>query len=441
MLRLVTDLKDKSWLNYILQEFIRIENASFEFSIEDFDATQEFGTNTIFYLQNEGPGISFPQRCRQTSLVPIQYLKEDVFVFQNTILEKGYTISYDLLWNAFAFLSRLEEFETEKGGKRINSYSLNHPRRDKSSFDIPIVNNLFRELKNLILQEFPDLQFGPLKSPRFELSHDLDYIKKTLPLRLKQTAFNVFKTLKSLVQPKYFFKNLGRTFSFLFTNPSYWCFDYWQRVEEKYGQKSTFYIYSKYGSIGLKKWLMDPSYDISLNEQLQDELRRLKERGFDIGIHGSFNSADQKGLLKKEIESLQKSLGFEIKKGRQHWLRYSELITPSIHEKLLEEDSTLGWNDRSGFRSGCASKYRLYSHAENRVMDLWITPQLIMDSHLFDYAVNKQQLIFENGVKMIRSLKDYNNVTVSISWHPRTCSSDYNWHHAYEKYLEVISQL
>ena len=442
MLKLVTDLKDTHWLEYILEEFVRIEKASFSFSIISLEsAGSEVNEKLVYYTRDAVSGVSFPMRSGLSALTPIEYIQDDVYILANTRVDGDFTISYDLFWNAFAFLSRLEEYEKEKTGKRINSYSNLHPRLDKSTFELPIVNILFRELRAILSKHFPELQFGEKESVEIHLSHDLDYIKKTWPLRLKQTAFNLFKTLKSVGKPSAFLQNLAHLFRFLFSNPSYWCFDYWRKVEAKYGFRSTFYVYAKTRPIGLKKWLLDPSYNITTNERLQNKLKELKEDGYGIGIHGSFNSSDHPGQLAKEKNILEEALGISISKGRQHWLRYSEMLTPEIHEQNLKEDSTIGWNDRSGFRAGVCSRYRLYSHNANKVLDLWVTPQLIMDSHLFDYAVNKQQINFEKGVNMISSLKDYNNACVSISWHPRTCSSDYNWHYAYEKYLEVIHQL
>lgn len=443
MLEVVTDLKDTGWLSYIVEEFLRIEKALFEVSIQKV-SDQEIKPNAsrIFYTTDVRKELCIPNLSGKTALVDSKYASENIFVLENSISDqKGYILNYDLFWNAFSYLTRLEEYEVEKGGKRINSYSNLHPRTDKSTFDIPIVNRLFKQLKEIIQSNFPDLKFETQQAPIVELSHDLDYIKKTAPLRIKQTAFNLFKTIKSVAHPSLFLKNLNRTFQFLFSNPSYWCFDYWQQIETKYGFKSIFYVYSRTSPIGLKKWLLDPSYDVSTNKKLQKCLKKMQEDGFEVGIHGSFNSSESLDQLSKEKIKLEEALNFKIKRGRQHWLRYGESITPIIHEKLLETDSTLGWNDIPGFRAGCCSKFRAYSHEEKRPLNLWIVPQMIMDSHLFDYAVNKHQIVFENGVKLLESLKEYQNAYVSISWHPRTCSSDYNWHYAYEKYLQIIQKL
>ena len=62
-----------------------------------------------------------------------------------------------------------------------------------------------------------------------------------------------------------------------------------------------------------------------------------------------------------------------------------------------------------------------------------------MDSNLYDYASNFDA-IFEKGSLLIESLVNFKSSHVSISWHPRTCSSDYNWHFSYEKYLDQVKK-
>lgn len=444
MIKLVTDLKDKGWLLYILEEFVRIEGAEFQFvfeDLEDYSPGSKENGNTLFYVKNPIDGFSIPNKNQQTTLVDLQKISDDIYVFKNTLNNLGFTIPYDLLWNAFCFLSRKEEYEQEEAGKSINSYSFSHPRKEKLSFQIPVVNHLFTAFRIEIQKAFPQIKFQVGNKPKVELSHDLDYITKTPQLRLKQTAFNLINFVKSLGQPKSALMFLGKAFRFLFSNPSYWCFDYWEKVETKYGFTSVFYVYAKTSPTSFKKWLFDPSYDIAQNTRLQKKLKELSSKGFSIGIHGSFNSAEEPNTLAIQKEILERTLQLKIRKGRQHWLRYSEKITPGIHENLLEEDSTIGWNDMSGFRAGICNKYRAYSHEEKRPLELWIVPQLIMDSHLFDYAANAQDAKYEEGAQLIRSLKNYKNAYVSISWHPRTCSSDYNWHLAYEKYLKEIHQL
>jgi len=159
--------------------------------------------------------------------------------------------------------------------------------------------------------------------------------------------------------------------------------------------------------------------------------------GFEIGLHGSYQSAVDAKVLGEEKEILESVLDRKINKVRQHWLRYDEHSTPSAHSQLFEYDSTLGWNDRIGFRSGCASHYRPYNHKTQRGFDFFETPQVVMDGNIFDYDGSRREKIVKKIFSLFEELPKCSNAHISISWHQRTCSTDYRWHNVYES---LVSQ-
>jgi hypothetical protein len=268
-----------------------------------------------------------------------------------------------------------------------------------------------------------------------ELSHDVDYINKTSQLRLKQTAFNGYNTLKALKNPSVFINKAKSTVSFLFSNTSCWCFNYWESLEKKYKKRSVFYIYVQTKKKNLLSWLIDPSYDVKTNKKLQLKLKQLIYDGFEVGLHGSYNSAADEKRLVKEKAILEDIVGMRVEKIRQHWLRYEERITPVLHNKHFKYDSTIGWNDRIGFRSGCASRYRPYNHDKQQPFDYMVTPQVIMDSAIFDYDAERIKLQTKKALLMIKNIQSLKTPHISISWHQRVCNDDYRWHKLYEKIL------
>ncbi|HNF27679.1 MAG TPA: hypothetical protein PKV80_24635, partial [Leptospiraceae bacterium] len=262
---------------------------------------------------------------------------------------------------------------------------------------------------------------------------DIDYIRKTIQLRLKQTAFNSFKTLRSVSRPASFFQNFRKTFSFFLSSPDYWPFDFWEQADAKYNIQSVFYIYAAAGQKNFRSWLIDPSYDIRRDRTVRNALRRLISMGFKAGLHGSYRSAVSEIQLKTEKEILAETSGTEITMTRQHWLNYEENITPYIHEKLFAFDSTLGWNDRIGFRSGFASQYRPYDHRNRRPFDYFITPQIIMDSNIYDYGSGRESELENKSVQILENLESFSSSFVSISWHDRVFTEDYGWFPFYER--------
>jgi len=436
MLSIKTDLENTSWLTYLMEEFKRIQGAQFDINIIPLDGIQ--GENNLMYAYNTTEGVSVYCSREQYPSGDIEYIDDRLFVLGNTRTKEGeYTCNYDLFWNAFVFLSRKEEYELERAGALIRGYSSNHPRTDKSSFDIPIVTHLFQELEQLITKEFPNLKFEEGKQPYIELSHDLDYINKTIQLRGKQTVFNAYNAIKSIFKPAQFFKHLAKSLSFMFSSPSYWCFDYWADIEKSHNRKSVYYVYANTGKKNFKSWLIDPSYDVATNVKLQDKLKELLADGCEIGLHGSYFSATNPDLLKEEKEMLEKAIGTSVTRTRQHWLNYQESITPHAHSELFELDSTLAWNDRMGYRAGCVSKFRPYDHETERAFSYFEIPQVIMDSNIYDYGSQKLEEQKKLSRKLLENLKNYKNAYVSISWHQRVCSSDYKWHETYEDLIKI----
>lgn len=436
MLIIKTDIPDTRWLQYLVDEFAHINGALFPIKIVPIDS-QEASSAVLYYSSAVQDGFCIYAHTQSYLCDTIKFIKPDLFVMKGSDTSEPFTIPYDLFWNAFVFLSRYEEFVSERSGKFIHSYSLYHPRLDKQSFEIPVVNSMFNELEEKLQEFFPQLLFEQKTSSHIELSHDVDYINKTLQLRLKQTLFNGYNLLKLVGHPSKFLTKFKQMISFAFSSPSYWCFDYWKELEISKGVRSTFFIYVKIGRKNFRSWLIDPSYAIAENVHLQEKLKELVRDGFEIGLHGSYNSAIDQDQLEKEKKILEQVLEQPIVKSRQHWLNYEEMTTPYIHEELFEYDSTIGWNDRMGFRSGIASAYHPYDHINQKPFKYLIVPQVIMDSHLYDYNDPSSDMNFAKAI-LERARFNAKNIRISISWHQRVCSPDYNWHKSYEELLNAI---
>ncbi len=436
MLFLVSDLKDNRWLQYILEEFLRISIAEFKIQICPVDQINVHNQNVIYYNKNCVNKLSIPNRSYVNIQKNVLWLTKEIFILKDTLANRWEgACHYDIFWNTFVFLSRLEEYRKEKNEKQIKSYAKNHPRKEKTTFDVPVVNNLFNQLELIIKRNFPKLPFGSKQKPIVELSHDVDYIRKTSQLRLKQTAFNGYNSLKALKNPSVFIHNAQKTLSFLFSNTSCWCFDYWESLEKKYLKRSIFYIYVQTKKKDLRSWLIDPSYDVRTDKKLQQKLKQLIYDGFEIGLHGSYYSATDEKRLVNEKAILEDIIGKRVEKIRQHWLRYEENITPALHNKYFKYDSTLGWNDHMGFRSGCASRYRPYNHDKQEPFEYMITPQVIMDSTIFDFGAEEMELQGKKALLMIKNIQSLKTSHISISWHQRVCNDDYGWHKFYEQIL------
>ena len=64
-----------------------------------------------------------------------------------------------------------------------------------------------------------------------------------------------------------------------------------------------------------------------------DIMKCLSDKGFDVGLHGSYHSALEDGLLADQRARLEQISGRPVITTRQHWLHYDVAVTPEIQEK------------------------------------------------------------------------------------------------------------
>jgi hypothetical protein len=165
-----------------------------------------------------------------------------------------------------------------------------------------------------------------------------------------------------------------------------WSFDMLMRESEQRGLRSAFYFIADSSSA-------PEAADYRLDDpRLLRLLRRISERGHEIGLHPSYRSYDDPAKLLLEAEALRAALaaaGVEQERigGRQHWLRWTNPLTwRAWAEAGLVYDSTLGWPDRVGFRTGTCREYQVFDLGARRPLALSERPLVVMDSAVTNVA-------------------------------------------------------
>lgn len=122
-------------------------------------------------------------------------------------------------------------------------------------------------------------------------------------------------------------------------------------------------------------------------------MKDLAAKGHDVGLHGSYWSAREPGMLKKQRESLEKGTGLRITTTRQHWLHFDIDITPRLQKEAgLQVDGTFGFNRHLGFRAGTSLPF-FWSG-----LDLLEVPLVIQDVAVFSPAAMELDLSLANKV-------------------------------------------
>lgn len=348
---------------------------------------------------------------------------------------------------AYDLLTMKIECDFEEKNGPIHSYSTRLIKISKNLFDRAWVNRIFIFLRKLLAWQVKvdeAVIFKPLPRARLYLTHDIDYVKKTIALRFKQVIFTTYNIFKSLLDgnPKNALKNIYNLGRFSILPGNYWQFSKIVDLENSYDIKSTWNFYAGVG--GYKRsWselLFDPAYKIK-DKRLTQQIKKLSEQGNNIGLHQGFHSWQDTQRMRLERNRLEDVLGYEPHICRQHWLRFSLAETWKAQEEAgFKLDTTLGFNDRPGFRNSAALLLPAWFTIEQRFSNqLKTLPMILMDSHLFDYnLMNSKQR--RETIDYILDEILFVGGTATVIWHQRVFHSDYGWGDDYRYLLEGIKK-
>ena len=156
------------------------------------------------------------------------------------------------------------------------------------------------------------------------------------------------------------------------------------------------------------------------------------------GIHPSYLSADDPGLLRREVASLHQLTGSKPVRSRQHYLR---LRFPDLYRKLVEagiyEDYTLGWPEMPGFRAGTCTPFRFYDIEMEESTSLMIYPFQIMDGSLLDYMGLDPDKAVLAACRIADRVKDVGGTLITL-WHNESFSDRGRWENWTGVYHEIV---
>ena len=166
----------------------------------------------------------------------------------------------------------------------------------------------------------------------------------------------------------------------IFFRNHYWGFDKIIEIEESYQVRSTFFFLNEsypFNLLAISSWKLSIGYYKIFDDAIQKIIRKLDAGGWEIGVHGSYNSYREIGLLKKEKRDLESILGHEVKGIRQHFLNVKQDTWFLQKEAGFRYDASYGFTDDIGFKN---DQYDLFALDENK--DFFIVPLAIMDTCL-----------------------------------------------------------
>lgn len=336
--------------------------------------------------------------------IPVLYGSEELSVSSEQII-----CGIDLFASSFFMLTRWEEY-VNKERDMHNRFPARASVAYKFGFlDRPIVNEYVEMLWNM-LKHLGIEQERKQRKFQYILTHDVDHIEywKSPWLLIKRVGAEMIKR-KSIEGATESFKDFINVKIGKSRDP-YDTFDLLMDISESIGVKSHFYFMSG----GLTSY--DNRYNID-SIRAKEIIRKIEERDHIIGFHPSFNTYNNKEQWQMEKKKLEEVLGYQVKEGRQHFLRFEVPFTWRIWEENgMEFDSTLGYADREGFRCGTCYDFPVFDFLQRRKLQLREYPLIVMEGSFTTYQ-SIEPIVMENRINMLISkVKRYNGNFVYL-WH------------------------
>jgi len=348
-------------------------------------------------------------------LYPLNGASNKFFKIEN----KNLIFNHDLLKSAFHLLSGFEEYKSDL----FNSTG-HFPYRESLQYKLkiikrPIVNYYFEIIMSGIekfchINEFTFIRKSVLNSFGFFLTHDIDRITKyhfwevilkLLELiRLKPSIHSLHKRFSLLIR---YIKNSLKLFRR--ENP-FWNFSFLIQLEKKYGMKSTFFFLEKYGLHKNSRYRFH-------EKRIRELITWLVSEKCEIGLHGTIQSSSDLTLMLRTLNHLQQVTPESVIGIRQHCLKIIIPETILIQEKAgLKYDTSLGFPEHEGFRNSYCLPFKLFDFEQNKMINVWEFPLIIMDTTLTNYR-KLSFLDAENSLMdLLKEVKRFNGL-FTLLWH------------------------
>jgi len=183
-----------------------------------------------------------------------------------------------------------------------------------------------------------------------------------------------------------------------------------RRLEMHHGIRATYFL-----QMAKRGGHRDPRNLYSYRSRyLQRETRRLSAEGHELALHSTYESADEPSRLREEARRLS---DMNVPAGaRQHYLRIHRGLWREQESCGLLYDSSVGYSDFVGFRSGACHPYHPYNPETGQGFSLLEIPFAMMDSGIYQSCRGKRAEMEQSLTTLADIVSRRQGVLVSI-WH------------------------
>ena len=245
------------------------------------------------------------------------------------------------------------------------------------------------------------------------LTHDVDRVHKTYQKFTRLIRKPSFQGLEDLVR----------------SQNTFWNFEYIIDLEKSLGVTSTFFFLDesiKLNPLKPKTFKLSVGrydlFDISVSKMI----KRLDSSGWDIALHGSYNSFNNLELLIKEKKRLECIVGHEIVGIRQHYLNLANDTWLLQHQAGFRYDCSFGLTKGIGFKDNITLPFR-----PPGTHDFIVLPLGLMDYCL----LTSKGDITQEYISLLNQVEENGGIFV-INWHQERMNPTEN-----PQYTDVYSAI
>ncbi|WP_178915295.1 polysaccharide deacetylase family protein [Natronomonas gomsonensis] len=199
----------------------------------------------------------------------------------------------------------------------------------------------------------------------------------------------------------------------------YWRFEDVMAIEDDLGVRSAFYFLNeqRLRDRPVREWLSAQSWQLygdrySVSDpDIVDVIHRLDSGGWEVGLHGSYESYREPQRLRAEKGELEAILGSKVVGGRQHYLNLDVPETWEMQADVgLRYDASLGSSETYGFDHG-------YTPLRPFDDEFVVFPLTVMELSLpnVECRPNRAWRVCERLLEEARE----NGAVMTVLWHPR----------------------
>lgn len=379
-----------------------------------------------FYIQNHP--LLFEQN--------IQIQKTDYFTVNNNkafFKTVNSDFPFDIFAASFYLLSRYEEYlphEKDMYGR----YGYENSIANREGFlNLPLINIWVKDLANSL----------KLKYSTFNVQHSMFKFEATYDIDIAYSY-----------KHKGFWRNIGG----FFKSPSaerikvlsgaekdpFDCYEWLHQLHQQYNLQPVYFFLVAEENGRYDKNIL-PHKDAML------KLVTQHAKKYRVGLHPSWQSGDDRSLLKKEKERLAAMVQAAESvpaPSRQHYIRFN---LPEGYQRLITagitDDYSMGYGSINGFRASVATAFFWYDLEKEEQTHLRIHPFCFMDANAFYEQRQNPEQTLEELVHYLSVCKAINGTMITI-WHNNFLGTKkefanpiaIGWKAIYESFIVQVQQ-